>query len=151
MRCEQSAMSNLPAVCIDASIVADRILQRRDVRLGQYWHEWKTARRALIAPSLLYYEVTNVFYQKLKKGEITDSEVRKALSLVAGLSIKLYEETGLHEKAVQIAHESGLAATYDAHYLALAWQEGAEFYTRDARFARAVQGSFGFVRLIEQS
>jgi predicted nucleic acid-binding protein len=136
------------SVCVDASIVVDRILQPRDMRLGQHWHEWKLAKRPLIAPQLIYYEATNVFYQKYKVGEITESEVKKAVRLLLSLSVQLFVDTSLHERAIQMAHEFGLGATYDAHYLALAWQQGAVLYTRDARFARAVQAKYDWIQLV---
>lgn len=39
-------------------------------------------------------------------------------------------------------------ATYDAHYLALADQLGAEFWTTDRKLVRAVQPSLPWVRLV---
>lgn len=139
------------SVCIDASLVIDRVLRPRDTRLGEYWHEWKAARRLLIAPQLLYYEATNVFYQKLKVAELTEGEAKKALRLMLTLPILLFTEKSLHQQALKMAQELGLSATYDAHYLALAWQEGAELFTRDVRFARAAQKKYDWVRLVEQS
>jgi predicted nucleic acid-binding protein len=65
------------------------------------------------------------------------------------LPIELHDETGLHQRAVEIAARFNLPAAYDAHYLALAERLGAGFYTGDARLARAVGGELPWVRLIQ--
>lgn len=140
-------MSNL-AVCLDASIVVDRLLRPRDPYLGRYWNEWKAEGRPLIAPQLLYYEVTNVIYQKLKTSQITLEETQKILRLLMVLPIHLSTQANLHERALRLANELQLDATYDAHYLALAWLEGAELYTRDARFVRRAQQKYELVQLV---
>jgi predicted nucleic acid-binding protein len=140
-------MSN-SAVCIDTSVVVDRLLHPRDAKLGRLWHDWKMHSRLLIAPQLLYYETTNVIYQKLRSGYIIGDEVRKLLRLLLALPIQTFNQISLHEEALLIAKELDLGATYDAHYLALALHEGAEFFTRDARFARAAQKQYDWVQLI---
>ncbi len=140
-------MSN-SAICIDASVVVDRIFRPQDARLGRSWYAWKSAARPLIAPQLLTYEVTNVIYQRLKAGDIIVTEARKAMRITLLLPIRLFAPAELHEKAIEMARDLTLGATYDAHYLALAWQEGAEFYTRDARLARAAQ-KYDWVRLLD--
>jgi len=48
-----------------------------------------------------------------------------------------------------IARKYGLKASYDAYYLALAEQLGAEFWTADRRLSRAVQSHLDWVHLIE--
>lgn len=140
-------MSN-SVVCIDASVVIDRLLRPHDAKLGRHWHEWKMKSRLLIAPQLLYYEATNVIYQKLRSGDIVENEVRKLFRLLLALPVQTINPANLHEEALLIAKELELGATYDAYYLALAVHEGAELVTRDARLARAARKRYDWIQLI---
>jgi len=55
---------------------------------------------------------------------------------------------GSHFQALALADALDLAATYDAHYLALAEHLGCELWTDDQRLMRRVASSLPFVRWI---
>jgi len=54
----------------------------------------------------------------------------------------------MHRRALQLAQELNLSAAYDAHYLALAEQFGAEFWTADQRLANNVSSRLPWVHLV---
>ncbi len=47
---------------------------------------------------------------------------------------------------MELAHQYGLPAAYDAHYLALAEREGCEYWTTDERLWNAVKAQLPWVR-----
>jgi predicted nucleic acid-binding protein len=49
---------------------------------------------------------------------------------------------------IELASQFNLAATYDAHYLALAERENCEFWTADERLYNSVRDRFSWVRLM---
>jgi predicted nucleic acid-binding protein len=98
---------------------------------------------------LLYYEVTNALYLYQRLERLSEVAVRRALEATLALPIKLYGTKNLHRKAVDMAVGYGLKATYDAHYLALAEQLEADFWTSDRRLARTVQAHLEWVHLLE--
>jgi len=55
----------------------------------------------------------------------------------------------LHWRVIELAERLSLPAAYDAHYLALAAQLRGEFWTADAKLARAVRAELPWVRLVE--
>lgn len=116
-------------VCIDASFVM-RLLQSDGsespaVRLWIAWHE---ANRALVAPTLLYYEVVNALHRYVMYGELLPGEAIEALHACLALDVTLYGDAALHRHALELAGRFSLPAAYDAHYLALAERFGARMY-----------------------
>ena len=143
-------MPNSP-VCVDASFVI-RLLESADpdsapIRL---WTDWHEAGRPVVAPTLLYYELTNALRRYAAHGELLPQEATKLLDVALRLGISLYGDAELHRRALQLAETFSLPAAYDAHYLALAERLGAEFWTADKRLVRAVQKALPWVRLLEK-
>lgn len=139
-------MRNSP-ICVDASLII-RLMQS-----GTYesptailWKEWHEAGRSVVAPSLLYYEVTNAIYRYVIHREMLLEEATDILNAIVQLDITPYENANLHRRALELARQFSLSATYDAHYLALAEMLGAEFWTADRRLVRAVSTALPWVR-----
>ncbi len=137
-------------VCVDASFVI-RLLESTDPHSSvmRLWIAWHEDGRPIVAPSLLYYEVTNALHRYVVHGELLAEEVSELLELALKLDIDLYGDTDLHRRALNLAESLSLPATYDAHYLALAERLGAEFWTADKRLVRSVQKVMPWVRLIK--
>jgi hypothetical protein len=57
-------------------------------------------------------------------------------------------DAGLHQRSIELAIKYALPATYDAHYLAVAEQFGAELWTADGKFYKKV-ASLAWVKQIE--
>lgn len=126
-------------ICIDASLVVRLMVNPPGTDVRPLWERWKAARTPLAAPTLIYFEVANALYRYEKQGlfgpETTDSALEAALSL----PVRLYGETTLHHRAVELARRFALPASYDANYLALAERLGTELWTCDRRLANRVQ------------
>ena len=141
-------MNNSSTVCVDANIVIQRVVSNTAEDL---WETWVGSGVRLIAPTLLYYEVTNGLYRYLKAGIFSLETVEKTLRAAMALPIELVGEADLHQRAKDLAAKYNLPAAYDAHYLALAERLEVELWTADARLFNAVQ-PFGieWVKLVER-
>ena len=135
-------------ICVDASLVVRTVVDTADSRLPTLWHEWTSAGRQAIAPALLYFEVTNALYQYQRLDLLTPETINQALNTAVSLPIRLHAHAGLHLAALKMAQRFQLRATYDAHYLALAAQNEAEFWTADQHLCRVVQPNLPWVYTI---
>lgn len=136
-------------LCVDANLVFRGIAEPDNAAVQRVWQRWRRERRSLAAPRLLRYEVTNALHRAQQHGLLSRGTAVAALRAVLALPIRLHEDDGLHERALDLAGRFGLAAAYDAHYVALAEQLGVELWTADRRLARAVQEELSWVRLVE--
>jgi predicted nucleic acid-binding protein len=137
-------------ICVDASLVV------RLVESGTYeapvvvlWREWHETGRSVVAPTLLYYEISDAMRRYVVHGELLPHEATEALQAALGLDITLYGDAGLHRRALELADHHALPAAYDAHYLALAETLGAEFWTADRRLVSAVGPALPWVREVQ--
>jgi predicted nucleic acid-binding protein len=110
-----------------------------DAAIQARWREWIAAQRQIIAPTLLLYEVTNALHQYQKHSMLTEQAVTTAVETALALPVKLFGDTELHRAAVEVAKRYSMAATYDAHYVALAERYGAELWTTDQKLANRCQ------------
>jgi len=138
-------VNNSP-VCIDASLIVRLVLSGdHDAPAVKLWKRWRQAERSLVAPTLLYYEVSNALHRYVVHGDLLPEEGADALQAAFGLGIALYGNVRLHQRALEIARRYSLPAAYDAHYLALAEELGAEFWTADRRLVRALDKALPWV------
>ncbi|MEO7194759.1 MAG: type II toxin-antitoxin system VapC family toxin [Pseudonocardiaceae bacterium] len=121
------------AGCVDASLVV-RILDA-DPAVVPAWERLMRLDGDLIAPSLLHYEVANALHQQHRTGRVTAETAHDGLRRVLSLPIELHGDAQLHRRALEIAHERHLPATYDAHYVALAERFRVPLWTCDRRLA----------------
>ena len=141
-------MNNYTNICPDASLVIRLLLNDKEgTPIDLLWHGWFQAGFNLVAPTLLFYEVSNALYRYVVHGQLTVDEVDKALAAAMQLGIQLYGDASLHQRALSMAQELGLPATYDAHYLVLAKRLGAQFWTADQRLFNTIQGKLAWVNL----
>ncbi|MGH3827131.1 MAG: type II toxin-antitoxin system VapC family toxin, partial [Pseudonocardiaceae bacterium] len=71
-------------------------------------------------------------------GRITAETAHDGLGRVLRLPIELHGDVQLHRRALEIAHERQLPATYGAHYVALAERFRVPLWTCDRRLAAAL-------------
>jgi predicted nucleic acid-binding protein len=123
----------MPVKVVDASALAALLFGEPEAeaiagRLGD---------ARLVAPSLLSFELTNVCLIKSRRHPEQRSSLTAAFGLRARLAV---EEVAVdHDGALELALTTGLTA-YDASYLWLTRQLGAELVTLDKQLATAAEG-----------
>ena len=142
---------NTSLVCVDASMVVDLLIGLDDPDLVTLWETWIKDKTQLVAPLLLRYEVVNVLYQISKKSQLSRETIDEAIQALNRLPMQLYSDPELHGRAFTLAKDLSLGALYDAHYLALASSLDCEFWTRDAKLARAAQAKYRLIPLLEHT
>ncbi len=141
-------MPSFSTICPDASLVVRLLLNEEpEAEIVSLWKGWHTAGYTLVAPALIFYEVSNVLHQYARQGLLPLADVDTGLQLAFRLNIKTIEDVLLHRRAVAIAQQWQLSATYDAHYLATAERYKAQFWTTDKRLVSAVQLDLDWVQL----
>jgi predicted nucleic acid-binding protein len=90
----------------------------------------------LLAPALLWYELTNAVLQAVRRQRITDEQSRVILEAFEGLDIET-RPVGWRE-ILALARQFDRSA-YDAAYLALAQTTGQRLITGDRRLYNAVK------------
>lgn len=101
---------------------------------------WKQAGVEMLAPVLLEYEIAAVLRKAVVAQWFTTDVAIEAMANILALNVECLPPTpNLHEQALRWAHRLGHSKTYDAHYVALAEQEGAELWTADRRLANGAR------------
>jgi predicted nucleic acid-binding protein len=136
-------------LCVDANLVLRLVADPRDEAVRRLWETWGDEDRQLAVPNSLYYDVTNALYRYQKHKWLSEVAVRLALKAMFSLPLHLHGGVELHEHALEFAHRLALPTAYDAHYLALAEQLGAEFWTADWRLVQAYEDTLPWLRLVE--
>lgn len=135
-------------ICIDASLVVRLVSSPGDEQIRALWEQWDVDGNRIIAPALLYYEVISALYQYQRHGYLSEKAIGLALEAALALPVQVQNDPRIHLHALKLAQRFSLPATYDAHYLAAAEIQGAEFWTGDKRLARLVQTDLPWVRLL---
>lgn len=140
-------MKNSP-ICVDASLVVALLVQS-DSPVQRYWQDWFDEGRTLICPALMPFEVVNALHQYWRHNHLPAELVQDLVRIFHSLPIQVQAHPQLHERAASLARQARLAATYDAHYVALAQLVGGELWTLDARLQRCFAEITPIVRLAE--
>ncbi len=94
----------------------------------------------LSAPDLLFPEVGNILWKKVRKGQMDPEEAFAVLGAVTQSRIEIHACGPLTEYAFEIADETG-ATFYDSLYVSLAAQSGAAVVTADQKLLRRLTGT----------
>ena len=94
----------------------------------------------LVAPDLIYAECANVFWKKVRRGEMTEEEAEIAAQTLGQADIAVAATRGHLALATAIAIELDHLA-YDAVYLAVAEASDLRLVTADDRFIQKSQDS----------
>jgi predicted nucleic acid-binding protein len=140
-------------VVVDTSIVIKWVLSEPDTHTAEaLLANWSNAKVTVIAPMLLAYEITNVLYQNTRRGNITIQKAREALAEVlnTGLILESSPISAISKRAIELAAQFNLSATYDAYYLALAEQKDCELWTADTRLYKSVQNKLPWVHTLNE-
>lgn len=143
-----TGMRSATVACVDASFVVRVLDAPRYPSAQREWDRLIGAGHELIAPTLFPYEVANALHQQQRAGMISAERSADGLRRVLHLPIDLHGDARLHSRAMELAHEHHLPATYDAHYVALAERFRVPLWTCDGRLAEAFLGDSPEVRLV---
>jgi predicted nucleic acid-binding protein len=126
---------------IDANLIAALVLPLPySDQATQKVITWKQADLELLAPVLLEYEIAAILRKAVVAQWLTTDLALEAIDKVLTLNIQCVTPTArLHERALRWADRLGYSKAYDAHYLALAEQEGIDLWTVDRRLANGSQ------------
>ncbi len=129
-------------IVLDANIMAAIILplpysQSSESRIST----WKLEGKTLTAPVLWEYELITVLRRATIQGLLSQKQVKMIFQKVNTVNIQsVWPTEALHQRALIWADRLGQSRAYDAQYLALAEQSGAELWTGDQRLANAAAG-----------
>ena len=135
---------------VDASFAVKWILEEEyTAQAISALAEWHSQHTDVFAPAWFLFEITNVLYQRIRRGELTSDDALRLISesQQAGVQLIDYDDR-LHARALELAHQFNLNAAYDAHYLALAERMNCELWTADERLWNSTRAQLGWVRWI---
>lgn len=135
-------------ICVDASLVVRLVTDPNDRLVRSQWEQWESDGQRFAAPALIYFEVTNAIYQYQRYDRLSAKSGQLALEAALALPITLHSDVDLHQYALNLTQRYSLAATYDAHYLALAELLGTDFWTLDRRLFDAVGTDLRWIKLL---
>ncbi|HZK49204.1 MAG TPA: type II toxin-antitoxin system VapC family toxin [Thermoleophilia bacterium] len=127
-----------PPVCVDASFILRLFMGPDEETAWRLWDSWLARGSSIHSPALLGYEIANALHRYRRAGFLSLSSADLVLDAALSLPTRLHSGRELHARALRLAADLSLPATYDAHYLAVAEQFGAELWTADARLAAQV-------------
>jgi predicted nucleic acid-binding protein len=110
-----------------------------------------SAEHEFMSPDLLFPEIGNVIWKKVRRGELTADEGEKLTADVSRVAVETVATRGLMVDAHALAITTGLTV-YDAMYLALAVRLETALITADEKLARTVAAhpmTAPHVRLVE--
>ena len=137
-------------VVVDASVAVRWVIEEEGTEEAlRLWDRWQESAEQVIAPPIFNSEVTNALYQGVRKGYLSRPDAIDGVHLLTS-AVTIGEPTTLYTRALILAHDLGLGATYDALYLALAEHEVCELWTADQRLVGAVRDRFPLVRGLEE-
>jgi len=136
-------------VVIDASLAAMwAVPENYSTQALELANRWAQEETDLIAPCLMLTEVANALYRRVFREEMNLTTAIEALYVIMEFGIEIREETGLHSKAMELAHQLKKPTTYDCHYLALAQIHRCDLWTGDEKFYNSVRKTFPQVKWI---
>jgi predicted nucleic acid-binding protein len=137
-------MSGTASWVVDASVAVKWVVPEPGTAEARAFLARAAEERAtLLAPELLWAEVTNVLWKKATPGHgLSDREARAALRVLLGSPIAVVSHAPIADAALQFGLALGITA-YDSMYLALAEARDAVLVTFDTRLARGLR-SHGF-------
>lgn len=127
-----AAYRTQPPLVVDASVLSAAVFSEENRDQALHWMQG----RALHAPQIVDYEITNVALNKLRRGQITVEGAGVALADFSDLNIERLP--AVMDAVFRLAAQWRLSA-YDAAYLWLAAEIKAPLATFDTRLGEAAK------------
>ncbi len=97
---------------------------------------WQDELPRILVPGLWEYEVVTGLRRACFQRLLSLEQAQSSLEELLGMELEVVPASpNLHRRALEWAEQLGQLRAYDAQYLALAEQEGAELWTGDRRLA----------------
>lgn len=119
---------------VDASLVIKWFVPEIHAEAAR---RWLGASHDYVAPDLLFSEVGNTVWKKVRRKELEETEGQQLVTDLSQVAIETVSTRGLLEDAVALALTAGITV-YDAMYLTLAVRLETEVITGDDRFVGKV-------------
>lgn len=138
---------NSSRVCVDASVIIPALVPHElSGKAEALLLEWQSDRIALVAPSLLGYEVASTVRRFVRFGLLPATAGEQAIAQWLEMPIRLSSRRRLFSLAFRLANQYDRPRAYDAAYLALAQLNDCEFWTADEKLYNAVRDELDWVR-----
>lgn len=136
-------------VCVDSNLLLKLAVHEEDSEIVRSrWEDWIRGGTQIVAPELLWYELTSALRQKMTRGLLTDAEAKDALAQLLSSQHLMISVRGEHETALDLAIRHDRPQAYDAHYLAVAEALDCPFWTADRRLYNAIKDGFPAINLV---
>lgn len=120
------------AFCIDASALIPWLIPLpASAQVNPFWIQTIREQNPLVAPPLLFAEVTSVLRRHVHLGIVLPQEAILALQELFGIPISVVQSPDVYLRALEFASRLGQARAYDAQYLAVAEIHGCTIVTMD--------------------
>ena len=116
---------------VDASLVIKWFVPEIHAEAARRWLD---ASHDYVAPDLLFPEVGNVVWKKVRRKKLEPTEARQLVMDLAHVAVETVATRSLLEDALTVALTTGITV-HDAMYLTLAVRLDTEVITGDDRFA----------------
>jgi predicted nucleic acid-binding protein len=116
---------------VDASLVVKWFVPEIHAEAARRWLD---ASHDYVAPDLLFAEVGNVVWKKVRRKELEETEARQLVMDLARVAVETVATRSLLHDALAVALTTGITV-YDAMYLTLAVRIESAVITGDGRFA----------------
>lgn len=127
----------MASVVIDANVGIALVLRLPYSDLAeQAWAQWQRERARILVPCLWQYEVVSTLRKASTQELLSAQDTTTALDLLFSLgAVSVEPSLEQHRLALNWAKRLSQKVAYDAQYLALAEQTGAQLWTADRSLA----------------
>lgn len=127
----------MTAVVVDASVVAKWFFPEEHAVAAR---RLLSPRRTLLAPELIWSEVGNIAWKRVRRCELNADEAEQLVADLIRMPLVAVPTQNLLEPAFELAMATD-RTVYDCLYLALAIERHCRLVTADQRFVNALAGT----------
>ncbi len=127
----------MTTLVVDASVVAKWFFSEEHSSSAR---RLLSPRRSLAAPKLIWSEVANITWKRVRRGEMNADEAAELVADLLRLPLDVAPTEGLLAPALELAIATD-RTVYDCLYLALAIDRKCRLVTADERFVNALSST----------